>query len=63
MATRKKIARFLQSSDGPTSVEYAIMLGLVLGALLLTISIVGQTTKASFVNAAEKIAQASQTGS
>ena len=37
----KKIQRFLRDEDGPTAVEYAILLGLLVLAMAASISYVG----------------------
>jgi Flp pilus assembly pilin Flp len=36
--------RFLTREDGPTTVEYAVILALILGALIAVISALGGTT-------------------
>ena len=46
----KKIKRFLASEDGPTAVEYAVMLALIIVICLATISTLGQNAKSQFVN-------------
>ena len=38
------ITRFLAAEDGPTAVEYAAMLMLIIMACLSVITVVGQTT-------------------
>ena len=43
-----KIQNFLKSEDGPTSVEYAIMLALIVAVCLTSIGLVGQNTAAMF---------------
>jgi pilus assembly protein Flp/PilA len=37
----KKVARFLSSEDGPTSVEYAILLAIIVGAIVTSVGYVG----------------------
>lgn len=39
-----KIQRFLKSEDGPTTVEYAIMLALIVAVCLASIGSVGSET-------------------
>lgn len=39
---------FLASEDGPTAVEYAVMLGLIVVAAISTISTIGSTVQAIF---------------
>ncbi|PQO36152.1 Flp family type IVb pilin [Bremerella cremea] len=43
-----KICKFLQSEDGPTSVEYAIMLAMILMAVIGSITFIGMLTQGSF---------------
>ena len=50
-----KIAKFLKSEDGPTSVEYAILLALIITLLLTTIITVGGVTGTTFGNNASEI--------
>jgi pilus assembly protein Flp/PilA len=42
------IRNFLVSEDGPTAVEYAVMLALVLVACISLVTSVGQTTSGTF---------------
>lgn len=44
----KKIQRFLASEDGPTAVEYAVMLALIIIVCLATITAVGNNANARF---------------
>ena len=43
-----KVHRFLKSEDGPTAVEYAVMLALIVVVCLTAIGGVGGTTEATF---------------
>ena len=43
-----KIKRFLESEDGPTAVEYAVMLSLIIAVCLVAIQAVGVETAALF---------------
>jgi len=52
----QKVQRFLVSEDGPTAVEYAVMLALIIIVCLTAISAVGTNTAAQFNNIATKIA-------
>ena len=45
----KKIQRFLASEDGPTAVEYAVMLALIVIVCLATITTVGTNANARFI--------------
>jgi pilus assembly protein Flp/PilA len=42
------ISRFLVSEDGPTAVEYAVMLALILVACITIISTLGQSISGTF---------------
>ena len=44
----KKVQRFLVSEDGPTAVEYAVMLALIVIVCLASITAVGNSTSATF---------------
>ncbi len=44
----KQVIRFLREEDGPTAVEYAMMLLLVFLACLTSVVMLGQTTAANF---------------
>ena len=44
----KKIQRFLASEDGPTAVEYAVMLALIVIVCLASITAVGNNAKDRF---------------
>ena len=56
MHIAKKMRRFLTSEDGPTAVEYAVMLALIIIVCLVAINAVGTNTKATFNNVANSIA-------
>jgi pilus assembly protein Flp/PilA len=45
-----KVARFLKSEDGPTAVEYAVMVSLVIVAALATIKGLGTGLNTTFGN-------------
>ena len=44
----KKVCRFLVSEDGPTAVEYAVMLALIIIVCLLAISTLGEAARDTF---------------
>ena len=44
----KKLSRFLKSDDGPTAVEYAVMLALIVVVCLGAIRAVGTNAKTTF---------------
>lgn len=45
----KSIKRFLVSEDGPTAVEYAVMLALIIVVCLAAISTLGTTANSKFI--------------
>ncbi len=52
----KKMQRFLTSEDGPTAVEYAVMLSLIIIVCLAAVQAIGTNAKATFQNVANSIA-------
>jgi pilus assembly protein Flp/PilA len=44
MARWRKFVSFLTENDGATAVEYAVMLALILGTVLVSIALVGTKT-------------------
>ncbi len=44
----KKVQRFLVSEDGPTAVEYAVMLALIVIVCLTAISSIGKQASGTF---------------
>jgi len=58
----KKILRFLASEDGPTAVEYAVMLALIIIVCIATITAVGQNANARFVDVQNALAGAAPAG-
>ena len=57
-ALSKKLVRFLQDEDGPTTVEYAMMILLVFLAVLTAITALGQATASSLDASADSIEKA-----
>ena len=51
----KRFFKFLRGEDGPTAVEYAVMLALIVGAALVGIRSFGQATLTSFQDSSTKI--------
>lgn len=51
----KSIKQFLISEDGPTAVEYAVMLALIVMVCITAISALGENTAASFNNTASQL--------
>ena len=52
----KKLRRFLVSEDGPTAVEYAVMLALIVVVCLVAIRAVGTNASATFNNVSGQLA-------
>jgi pilus assembly protein Flp/PilA len=46
----QRVQRFLTSEDGPTAVEYAVMLALILVACIAMIRTVGQSVNTTFTD-------------
>jgi pilus assembly protein Flp/PilA len=59
MNLAKKMQRFLVSEDGPTAVEYAVMLALIIIVCLTAINSLGTNAKTTFNNVASSISGAS----
>ena len=59
MSIVRKIQRFLKSEDGPTAVEYAVMLALIIIVCLVAITSVGTKASTTFSNVASSLAGAS----
>jgi pilus assembly protein Flp/PilA len=51
----KRTMKFLASEDGPTAVEYAVMLALIAGMIFATVQAVGLQVGASFEDARDEI--------
>jgi pilus assembly protein Flp/PilA len=54
-----KTLRFLRSEDGPTAVEYAVMLALIIIVCLAAISAIGTNASTTFDNVSKSIATGS----
>ncbi len=50
-----KVQRFLVSEDGPTAVEYAVMLALIVIVCMGAITTLGENANTSFTNTADKL--------
>ena len=55
MTIASRIRIFVEDEQGPTAVEYAVMLALVLVAVITAINSVGNTTSAKWQNNATAI--------
>lgn len=51
----KKVQRFLVSEDGPTAVEYAVMLALIVIVCLTAIRAVGTSTNDTFQSVSDQL--------
>ena len=51
----QKMHRFLVSEDGPTAVEYAVMLALIIIVCLTAISSIGTSTSTTFNTVAQTL--------
>ncbi len=58
----RKIKRFLESEDGPTAVEYAVMLALIVIVCLTAIQAIGTNASSAFQDIADDLNDA-RTGS
>ena len=52
---REKLVKFLKSEDGPTAVEYAVMVALIIVVSIAAITALGEKTSAVFTSAAAAI--------
>jgi len=59
----RHLVRFLKAEDGPTAVEYAVMLALIIVVCLGAITALGGSASATFQNVALNGAIASGSGS
>ena len=50
-----KVQRFLKSEDGPTAVEYAVMLALIVIVCLTAIRSIGTHANTTFTNVAKEL--------
>ena len=53
-----RVERFLVSEDGPTAVEYAVMLALILVACIAIVTTLGQSISGTFTTVNEKLTTA-----
>lgn len=51
----QRILRFLAEDDGPTAVEYAVMLALILGVCLAAIGTVGNPLRESYDHSKDEL--------
>lgn len=56
-----QVQRFMESEDGPTAVEYAVMLALIIVVCLVAIGNLGRTANSTFQNINSKMSAAGVT--
>ena len=56
MLLNRSVREFLVSEDGPTAVEYAVMLALIVVVCLVAIESLGTNTKTTFENISGSLA-------
>ncbi len=56
---KRRIAEFYQREDGPTAVEYAVMLALIIVVCLTAIQTLGTNANATFKTVGTKLGSAS----
>lgn len=54
-----KVRRFMVSEDGPTAVEYAVMLALIIVVCLAAISAIGDNASTTFNNVSQSLSSGS----
>ncbi len=57
------VNRFIKDESGPTAVEYAFLLALILLAVILSVQLLGRETAESFSHSASQIENAASAGS
>ena len=53
-----KLKRFLRSEDGPTAVEYAVMLSLIIVVCITAVTNIGRRASTTFTNVANQLGTA-----
>jgi pilus assembly protein Flp/PilA len=56
---QEQVLRFLRAEDGPTAVEYAVMLALIIVVCLVAITALGSNANQTFSNVALNVAAGS----
>ena len=54
----KRVWQFLVEDDGPTAVEYMVMVSIIVIVCLMAINTIGQLTGESFSNTSQSISKA-----
>ena len=55
----ESIKHFLTEEDGPTTVEYAVLLALILAVIFVSVQLLGTSINSSFLESANMISGAS----
>ncbi len=50
-----KLTRFLKDEDGPTAVEYAVMLSLIIVVCITAVTSIGRKASTTFTNVANQL--------
>jgi pilus assembly protein Flp/PilA len=58
----QKIQRFLEDESGPTAVEYAVMIALIIIVCIASVGLVGQSADELFQTSGNTIQQINATG-
>jgi pilus assembly protein Flp/PilA len=53
------VKRFLKNEDGPTAVEYAVMLSLIIVVCLVAVTNIGKNAKTTFTNVSNQLGTSS----
>ncbi len=56
--TLKRVRKFLAEEDGPTSIEYMVMISMIVIICLVTINAIGRATQTSLSNTSNSISAA-----
>lgn len=59
----RPVIRFLKKEDGPTAVEYAVMLALIVVVCLIAIQTLGTQTSQTFSTVSDRLKTATTTAS
>ncbi|VTS01187.1 Flp family type IVb pilin [Tuwongella immobilis] len=51
----KKFVSFIKQEDGPTAVEYAVMLALIIVVCIAAVTFIGKQAKTAFIKAGSAI--------
>lgn len=58
----RMLIRFLQEEDGPTAVEYAVMLALIMGVIISSVALSGTVLQSSWEDTATRFENAVNQG-